>query len=51
MNGSGFVSRLRAFAQQPFTTPMDLLDVTLLTILVATVAVLWTRVLKHIVTE
>ena len=47
MNG-GFVTRLRTFAQQPFTTPMDLLDVTLLTVLVVTIAILWTRVLRNI---
>lgn len=43
----GLVTRLTAWAAEPFTTPMDFVAVVLTTILVGTVAFGWTKVLEH----
>lgn len=45
---TGFIPRIRGFIQRPFTQEMDLANVVLLTMLVVTIGVLWTRILRHI---
>jgi hypothetical protein len=45
----GYITRLRTWAQAPFTTSGDLVNWTLTLIVFITIAVLWQRVLSHIV--
>lgn len=44
----GFIGRLRNFLQRPFTQDMDIWNVILLTVLVVTIGVFWSRILRHI---
>ena len=48
---TNFVSRLLAWEKAPFTKPMSLMTFAMLVILGITVAILWTRVLAHIVED
>lgn len=44
----GFITRLQTWALAPITSPMDMLDVVLTTILVATLAFAWWGVMRHV---
>jgi len=44
----GFITRLGTWAAAPITTQMDIWDVVLTTILVATVGCVWLSVLSHL---
>lgn len=46
--GSGLIPRLKQFFARPFTTEMDMWNVILLTILVVTIGIFWSRILRHI---
>lgn len=50
MNSSqgGIITRLNSLASQPFNEQGDLIQWVLFTILIATVAFAWTRILSHI---
>jgi hypothetical protein len=48
MQGSGLISRLTAWAAQPFSEQMDIWNWVLLTMLVVTVSFAWSRVMRHI---
>ena len=52
-NGSsqGLTTRLRDWAAYPVMNQMDMLDVVLTTVLVATLAFAWIVILKHITEE
>jgi hypothetical protein len=47
-DGTGIISRLSRFIQQPFSAEMDLWNWVLLAVVLVTVAILWTRILAHI---
>lgn len=46
--GNGFVTRMRKWAEQPFSQQMDLMNWVLFVGLVVTVAFLWCKVLNSI---
>lgn len=48
-NGTGTVSRLSGWAAQPFSSQMNLWGWFLFTGLIIVIAILWTRVLRHII--
>lgn len=47
-NAPGLLTRLQAWAATPITTPMDIVDVLLTTVLVTTVVVAWLFVMRHV---
>lgn len=49
MNGSGYVSRITSFFAQPFSSSMNFGGWFLFTGLIIILAVLWTKVLRHVV--
>ena len=51
MNDKGYISRMTNWAQHPFSTQMDLWGWVLFTVLIITIAYLWSRVLRHIAAE
>jgi hypothetical protein len=44
----GLILRLKQFLQRPFRDEMDIWNVILLTILVVTIAIFWSHILRHI---
>lgn len=44
----GLILRLKDWAMHPITTPMDMFDVVLTSILISTVIFAWWRVMVHI---
>ena len=48
-DAQGLITRLSAWAQKPWTTDLDLVDLALTTIFIATVVFLWWRLLTYIV--
>lgn len=50
-SSQGLTTRLRDWAAYPVMNQMDMLDVVLTTVLVATLAFAWIVILKHITEE
>lgn len=48
VKANGVVTDIKNWAVKPITSDMDFMDVVLTTILIATVAFLWTRILAQI---